>query len=107
MTGQVFLRRYKVLRPLDEGGMCHVFVGMQLDQPREVAIKVLKGNLASQAKTREHFRREIYILSRFSHPNAVTFFDADANGNPPCLIMECLYGLDLLRLLERHKRLTP
>src|SRR5262245_25355259 len=107
MTGHVFLKRYKVLRLLDEGGMSKVYLAMQLDNPREVAVKVLNDALLGQPKIREHFRREIFILSRFQHPNVVAFFDADGEGKPPILVMEYLRGADLSHLLERHKRLSP
>jgi len=107
MIGQVFLKRYKVLRALDEGGMSKVYLGMQTDQPREVALKVLKAELAAQPRLREHFRREIFILSRFQHPYAVAFYDADGDAKQPVLVMEYLRGIDLLRLLERHRRLNP
>src|SRR3954464_14405454 len=80
MIGQVFLKRYKVLRALDEGGMSKVYLGVQTDSPREVAIKVLKADLAAQPRHREHFRREIFILSRFQHPHAVAYFDADGEA---------------------------
>src|SRR5262249_12388218 len=107
MIGHVFLKRYKVLRLLDQGGMSKVYVAMQLDQPREVAVKVLEDSLAGQPKVREHFRREIFILSRFQHPHAVAFYDADGEGQPPVLVMEYLRGNDLLHLLEHNKRLSP
>jgi serine/threonine-protein kinase len=107
MIGHIILKRYKVLRPLDEGGMSKVFLGMQTDHAREVAIKLLKPELASQPRVREHFRREIYILSRFHHPHSVAYYDADAEAKEPVLVMEYLRGLDLMKLLERHKRLSP
>jgi eukaryotic-like serine/threonine-protein kinase len=106
MIGHTLLKRYKVLRPLDEGGMSHVYLGIQTEPAREVAIKVLKGELAVQNKVREHFRREIYILSKFHHPHSVAYFDADADAKQPLLVMEYLRGLDLGKLLERHRRLS-
>ncbi len=107
MLGQVYLKRYKVVRPLDEGGMSKVYLGMQTEPPREVAIKVLRAELASQPRVRAQFRREAYILAKFHHPNSVTFYDADVEAKEPVLVMEYLRGVDLLHLLQRHKRLSP
>jgi len=108
MVGQVLLGKYKVMRPLDEGGMCRIFVAKQLDQAREVVVKVLKPEYANQAKAREHFRREIYILSKFQHPNAVAYYDADGNDpKGPFLVMEYLRGADLGVLLARDGRFAP
>src|SRR5437588_589171 len=42
MLGQVILGKYKVIRLLDEGGMSKVYLGRQMDQNRDVVIKVLK-----------------------------------------------------------------
>src|SRR5262245_14498932 len=103
MVGQVLLGKYKVMRPLDEGGMSRIFVARQLDMPREVVVKVLKPEYAAQPKAREHFRREIHILSRFQHPNTVTYYDADPNDEKsPVLVMEYLRGADLGILLARE-----
>ena len=107
MIGQVLLKRYKVLRLLGEGGMSRVYLGAQLDQPREVAIKVLRDTLAGQATVREHFRREIFITSGFQHSHAVAALDADGDAPQPFLVLEYLRGIDLAQLLERNKRLTP
>src|SRR5258707_15590936 len=87
--------------------MSKVYLALQLDQQREVAVKVLEESLAEQAKVRDTFRREIYILSHFQHPHAVTFHDADGEGKPPVLVMEYLRGGNLMHLLERNKRLSP
>jgi serine/threonine-protein kinase len=107
MIGHVFLKRYKVLRPLDEGGMSKVYLGMQLDPPREAAIKIIRAELAAQPRVRAQFRREAYILSKFHHPHSVTFFDADVEAKQPVLVMEYLRGVDLQCLLQRHKRFSP
>jgi serine/threonine-protein kinase len=108
MVGQILLGRYKVMRPLDEGGMSRIFVARQLDQAREVVVKILKPEFAVQAKAREHFRREIHILSRFQHPNTVTYYDADPHSETgPILVMEYLRGVDLGILLGRKGRFAP
>src|SRR5262245_24019757 len=106
MIGQTLLSKYKVTRLLDEGGMSKVFVAQQLGQDREVAVKVLRDHLAGQPKVREHFRREIYVMRRFQHPNAVTLLDAAPDEKIPFLVMEYLRGVDLLHLLERRNRLS-
>jgi serine/threonine-protein kinase len=108
MLGQVILSKYQVSRLLDEGGMSKIYLGRQIDQPRDVAIKILKEHPHEPAKAREHFRREIHILSRFNHPNAVSYYDA-APDDPvaPVLVMEYLRGIDLNQLLHRRERFTP
>ncbi len=54
------------------------------------------------------FRREIHITSRFQHPYAVAFLDADPKAaEGPVLVLEYLRGVDLNELLHREKRFTP
>ena len=108
MAEQVFLGRYKVIRPLDEGGMSRLYLARHTLQNREVVVKVLKPELLAQPKPREHFRREIHIMSRFQHPNAVQYVDGAPNDPAgPVLVMEYLRGVDLATLLHRHGKLTP
>jgi serine/threonine-protein kinase len=108
MTGQVFLQRYRVIRQLDVGGMSTIFLARQTDLDREVVVKVVKNQLRDQAKVREHFRREILIMSRFEHPNAVSYFDSDLNDRTgPVLVMEYVRGVPLDQLLKREGRWSP
>jgi serine/threonine-protein kinase len=88
--------------------MCKIWLAQQLDNKREVVIKVLQEQFLSQSKPRDFFRREIHILSRFQHPNAVGYYDSSPNDrNGPVLVMEYLRGVDLSVLLHREGRLTP
>jgi serine/threonine-protein kinase len=108
MIGQVVLGKYKVTRALDQGGMSKIYLARQLDQSREVVVKVLQEQHLANAKTREHFRREIYIMSRFRHPHAVVYFDSGVKETGgPVLVMEYLRGVDLFTLHERDGRLAP
>ncbi|MBY0229142.1 MAG: serine/threonine protein kinase [Gemmataceae bacterium] len=106
MIGQVLLGKYKVTRQLDEGGMSKIWLARQAGQARDVVVKMLKEPLRSNAKAVEHFRRELFILSRLSHPNLVTVFDSqprDLRG--PILVMEHVVGTDLGLLVQKEGRL--
>jgi serine/threonine-protein kinase len=108
MLGQTLLDKYRVLRQLDEGGMSKIFLARPLSGGGEVVVKVMKESLRDQDKVREHFRREIHIMSRFNHPNAVALYDADLNDKrSPVLVMEYLRGVDLAELLKRDGKFNP
>jgi serine/threonine-protein kinase len=108
MIGQVFLNRYEVIRRLDEGGMSTIFLAKQTDLDREVVVKLVKEQFRGQNKVREHFRREIHIMTRFEHPNAVTYYDSDLNDpRGPVLVMEYLRGVPLDQMLRRDRRWNP
>jgi serine/threonine-protein kinase len=108
MAEQIYLGRYKVSRQLDTGGMSRIYLARDLQRSRDVVVKVLKPELQAQAKVREHFRREIHIMSRFEHPNVVKYLDAGTHPSAgPVLVMEYLKGVDLGELLHQHGRFTP
>jgi serine/threonine-protein kinase len=106
MIGQVVLGKYKVTRLLDRGGMSNIFIARQLDVERDVVVKVLQAQFLTRPKTREHFRREIYIASRFQHPGAVAYIDSSLKEKSgPVLVMEYVRGVELHELLNREKKL--
>ena len=108
MLGQLMLGKYRVARQIDQGGMSKIYLARQTSPARDVVVKVLEDSLRSQSKAVEHFKREIYIMSRFQHPHSVAVFDsttADAAG--PVLVMEHLRGCDLNALIHRDGRFAP
>jgi eukaryotic-like serine/threonine-protein kinase len=108
MLGQLLLGKYKVTRQLDEGGMSKIYLARQENPSREVVVKVLKEPLRAQTKAVEHFRREIYIMSRFKHPNSVEVYDSESKGpHGAFMVMEYLRGIDLNLLTQRDGRFTP
>ena len=108
MLGHVLLGKYKITRLLDEGGMSKIFLAGQTVPSREVVVKVLKDAMRVNHKALEHFRREIHIMSRFQHPNAVAYIDSAPNDTAgPVLVMEYLRGTDLGILLYRQGKLPP
>ena len=76
MLGRVFMGRYEVQRLLAEGGMGRVYLAKQLDLGRQVVVKVMHDNIASDPKFRDRFQRETLLIAKFQHPYAVTLYDA-------------------------------
>jgi len=72
--------RYRVLRRLGEGGMALVYLAEDLKHHRQVALKILRPELAA-ALGAERFLREIQIAARLTHPNILPLLDSgDADG---------------------------
>src|SRR5262245_22753411 len=108
MIGQLLLKKYRPTRQLDHGGMSTLYLAREVQSERDVVVKVLKPSLASQPKARDHFLREIHILSRFQHPHAVAYIDSSTHEpGGPLLVMEYLRGIDLGVLLHRQGKFTP
>src|SRR5947208_1501120 len=107
MLGQTVLGKYQIVRRLDRGGMCDIYLARQTDFVREAAVKVLQDPLLKEPKAVEHFCREIFIMARFQHPHAVAYFDSgQAARAGPVLVMEYLRGIDLNSLLQRETRFS-
>jgi len=108
MVGRVLLDRYRVVRFLAEGGMSRIYLAQQLDQDRQVAVKVMNTTQLGETRWRDILRREAQLMGRFRHPNSVALYDTLLEeAEQPCLIMEYVPGISLGDLLERHGRLSP
>ena len=93
---------------LGEGGMGAVFRGKQTRLNRPVAIKVLKPELAQNAKLVSRFMREARVLSTLRHPHIVTMLDfgRDEETGALYLVMELLEGEPLDEWMSRREELT-
>lgn len=108
MVGRTFLGRYEIIRLLGEGGMGVVYLARQTDLGRQVVVKVMHDQVASDPKFRERFQRETLLMARFQHPYAVTLYDASLNDpQGPCIVMEYIKGVTLDSLLQTNGRLSP
>ena len=103
-TGQR-LGPYEIVGPLGAGGMGEVFVARDTRLGREVAVKVLPRDLASDPERRARFEREARAISALSHPNVCALFDVGQAEGPDgvieYLVMEKLEGETLAARLTR------
>jgi serine/threonine-protein kinase len=107
MAAFVFLGKYEVLRPLGEGSMGQVFLATDMENGRQVAVKVLHKAVAKQSLFRELFEREMEVMSKFQHPNVVAVYEASATDPTGlCMVMEYVPGTDLEVVLRETGRLT-
>src|SRR6266498_564951 len=98
--------RYRLERPLGQGGMATVYLGRDSELDRPVAVKVLAESLAGDEAFRRRFVREARLAARLSHPNVVRAYDAgeEADGRP-YIVMEHVEGETLADVLEERGRL--
>lgn len=92
---------YKVTDKIGEGGMGAVFKGIDLMLEREVAIKMLRPELASQPQVVERFRSEAVTLAKLNHPNIATLFSFLRQGEDFFMVMEFVRGETLDSLIRR------
>jgi serine/threonine protein kinase len=88
----VVARRYEIGPVLGRGGMGEVRLGRDLRLGREVAIKLLRTDLAQNPVLRHRFEREARAAARISHANVVTIHDTGEDRGVPFIVMERLPG---------------
>jgi eukaryotic-like serine/threonine-protein kinase len=97
---------YQIQTLVGEGGMGTVFKGLDLMLEREVAIKVLRPELARQPQLVERFRAEAVTLARINHPYVATLHTLLRHGDDFLMVMEFVRGETLEAILRRHGALT-
>jgi serine/threonine protein kinase len=100
MIGKV-IGNYKIVEKIGEGGMGAVFRGLDTMLEREVAIKMLKPELASQPEVLERFRTEAVTLAKLNHPNIATLYSFLRDGDDYFMVMEFVRGQTLDDLIRR------
>lgn len=100
------LGKYDILRTLGQGAMGEVYLAHQGVLGRDVAIKTILSSVARGADAEERFRREATAAGRLNHPNLVTIYDFDREGDLLYLVMEYVKGDDLEDLIAQQA-LTP
>ena len=101
MIGQVF-GNYKIEQKLGEGGMGEVYRGVDMMLEREVAIKFLRPELASQAQVVERFRSEAVTLAKLNHPNIATLYSFMRQGDSFIMVLEFVRGVTLDHVIQQR-----
>lgn len=100
-AGEVF-GRYCIVRRLGRGGMGEVYEATHATLGKRVALKVLRPEVAHDARVLARFQREGAAIARVAHPNVVDIFDVGVERDVAFLVMEFLEGEDLGVLLRRE-----
>jgi len=96
--------RYRLERELGQGGMATVYLAHDLKHDREVAIKVLRPELAA-ALGPDRFLREITITAQLDHPHILPLLDSGRAGDSLYYVMPFVEGESLRDRLAREKQL--
>jgi len=105
-TNPAQIGKYRIIRLLGSGGMGRVYLGIDPDIGREVAIKVIQLDRAAGDGARERFLREARAMGRLNHPNIVTLLEYGVEADTPYLVLEFLQGEDLSEWLQRPHALV-
>ncbi len=97
--------RYAVDGPLGEGGMALVFLATDVKHDRQVAVKVLRPELAASLGS-ERFLREITVTAKLQHPHILPLYDSGDADGLLYYVMPFVEGESLADMIEREKQLS-
>ena len=106
MKGQKINDRYQIIKSIGEGGMANVYLAYDTILDRDVAVKVLRGDLSNDEKFVRRFQREALNASSLSHPNIVEVYDVGEDNGQYFIVMEYIEGKNLKDLLKKRGKLT-
>ncbi|WP_438000335.1 protein kinase [Sorangium sp. So ce185] len=104
--GSVIGGKYRIERPLSQGGMGSVWVARHVTLGSPVAVKLMAPELAAVPSFVARFEREARIAANLQSPHVVHVQDHGIDGGHPYLVMELLHGEDLEARLKRVRRLS-
>ena len=99
---QILNGRYRLGQTIGEGGMAVVYLARDLLLNREVAVKVLRDQYASDSTFLERFRREGQIAAGMTHPNIVSVYDVGNDQDLHYIVMEHIRGPNLKELIYQQ-----
>jgi serine/threonine protein kinase/Tol biopolymer transport system component len=97
-----FLGRYRVVRKIGEGGMGEVFLAEDPKLNRQIAVKVLSADFASDQDRMARFVHEAISASALNHPNIITIHEINDEHDPPFIAMEYVEGGTLGRRIRER-----
>jgi serine/threonine-protein kinase len=104
--GTLFADRYEIIEELGRGGMGAVYRVEDTKAKEEVALKLIKPEIAADKKTIERFRNELTTARKIRHKNICGMYDLNEEKGTPYITMQYIPGEDLKSFLRRSGHLT-
>ena len=104
--GTLFADRYEIIEELGTGGMGKVYRVEDTKAKEEIALKLIKPEIASDEKTIERFRNELTTARKIRHKNICGMYDLGEEKGSYYITMEYIPGEDLDSFIRRSKKLS-
>src|SRR5215210_5796543 len=105
LVGMCLNGRYRLDAQIGSGGMSTVYRAFDTTLERQVAVKLMHREIASDSDQLERFRREARAVAQLSHPHIVGVIDAGEEDGRPYIVFEYVEGETLKDRIRRHGRL--
>jgi serine/threonine protein kinase/Flp pilus assembly protein TadD len=105
-TGSIFAGRYQIIEELGKGGMGKVYRVLDKKLKEEVALKLIKPEIASDKKTLERFQNELKLARKISHRNVGRMYELLDEKGGHYITMEYVSGEDLKSFIRRSGQLS-
>lgn len=99
--GKMLDDRYEIREIIGEGGMAIVYRALDHRLNRDVAVKIMRDEMAADEEFRRRFCTESHAVAMLSHPNIVAVYDVSHNDNVEYIVMELVDGITLKQYMER------
>jgi tetratricopeptide (TPR) repeat protein/predicted Ser/Thr protein kinase len=104
--GSLLAGRYEILEELGAGGMGKVYRALDKKLNEEVALKLIRPEVAADKKTLERFQNELKLARKIAHRNVGKMYELMEREGTHFITMEYVPGEDLRSFLKRSGRLT-
>ncbi|CAM4039894.1 Stk1 family PASTA domain-containing Ser/Thr kinase [Lederbergia lenta] len=102
LIGRRISGRYKILRMIGGGGMANVYLAHDIILEREVAVKVLRLDFATEDEFIRRFQREAQAATSLNHENIVNIFDVGEESDIYYIVMEYVDGMTLKQFIQQN-----
>ena len=100
MSKNMIANRYEVFKHIGQGGMADVFLAVDTILNRQVAVKILRSELCTDAVSVLRFEREAQAATALSHPNIVEIYDVGDYKGHHYIVMEYVPGKTLKQIIK-------
>ncbi len=104
--GSLFARRYQIVEELGTGGMGTIYRALDTKVDEEVALKLIRSDIAADPKTIRRFRNEMKFTRQIPHRNVCKMYDLGESEDTTYITMEYVRGEDLKSFIRRSGILT-
>ena len=94
--------RYELQEKIGEGGMAVVYRALDRRLNRNVAVKIMRDEMAADEEFKRRFCAESQAVAMMSHPNIVAVYDVSHSDKMEYIVMELIDGITLKQYMDRR-----